>query len=370
MKSLCLMLFLSLFAFNSHAEHELVSQFRKAAIDFANAAKKKGYDRIDGIVLDEVIADAKTVHIVYDPHFQFSWGNRQYASWQGDIRAPNASIGPVIMRRFIRLNQAFASLRPSEMGGLAFHEISMKKDSNYASSSEILTHSSDNPIVSGLKAKEISRMTDKNNSLKSGGSTVVGGGGDLDDLLFKTSGLEYLIDFQPTAVVVGIPVELLRMALKYMKTAPSSSIKTDFELRGAGVELSRRDSILYVRSEKYRSKDRRTMALDSMMAARLYLLYAPDDLNLAEINTNIIADRTWSTSLIDVPFLVSPIDQTEFMTWENKEITATMNKEEVKQALEDAKKKADLKRKNVYPILSELYDYKVLLWSNEAQSFR
>lgn len=322
----------------------IVSKYRNSGIRVLTEAKKNGRSEIDGVVIDEVIDYIRSIKIQHSG-LQVYKAGRRCAAWQNVSAIADPKYN--MMENYISLNKNCDHVQSIEVAGIMVHEAigaKLKSDRNYEISSELLMKSSTSPINNLKDEQKINSISEKNRNHKMyllrGGSTLVGGGGDSDDLSFKVIGLNYLNTFPDQFSLYGIPIGLLKKSIKYMKTAPSSSIDTFLELRQAGVESSRQDSVIYVDSEIYRGKDIKRIEMLAVMAARLYLLYSPDDLNLAETNDDIATTRTWISTLIEVPYLVFPIDHKKVIIWENPELSALMSEQQSEDYITAATKTA------------------------------
>lgn len=317
MKILFAILFVSVVS-QAQTPDEIVQKFREAAIQKLNEAKDRGISEIDGVPLDELLEAAKTRPVHYAPNYSVRIGHRSCAAWQEHTGA-------------IRLNKACANMTAESVAGISIHEFSglaKKRDLNYELTSELLTNKSGKPLISSAQALKIQQIKLRNNlSRTSGGSTVVGGGGDLADLNFKVAGLNYLNRFSDESMLLGIPVYLLKITVKLMSVA-SGNTSGLFELRAAGAEVARAGPVIYVNKDKFRDEDQVRLGILALFAARLYLTYVPDNLDIASLDPQ---SGRWVSSLLQQPYLV--IDASKKVIWENPEITSLLSQEEQKDAL-------------------------------------
>jgi len=303
-------------------------------------------------------AAARSALIVYDSSLQVRIGNRRCASWY-----PAEIIQGKKIPAHIRLNDECASLAEEERPFIALHEIlgvSKELDRNYEISSEIMANTQ---ILTDKTAHKISIMRKENSGAKfaSGGSTVVGGGGDFDDLLFKVAGFRYLQARTPGEDFYGIPVSLLKIAIKYMKVTPATDISTDFELRRSQVEGDAAN--LYVRSSLYRSRDTAELGLLAIQAARLYILFAPDEIHLAKVHSDSLLDGNWYSPLLELPYMTFPEGKDGFITWINESLLSGLTEVQRKRAFDSATTQGALARTN--PAYKKMRQYSYVVKAKE-----
>lgn len=328
--------FVLLFAFTSAAlaqQNEVTARFRDAAMTVILQLESEGVQHLQNIPLADIKKVALEVPLVHYPNLTFKVGNRNCALWQPDISR-------IQYKGHIYLNKDCKNVDDAQLRKLALHEIlgfGFNADRNYEITAEVFTRDLTAPPATLLDwGKFLENKRASASRSGGGGSVGVGGGGDLSDLRFKMEGLNFLNEI-PDSDFHGIPKELLRLALLHLNVWAASDIANIAEFRSATRDINRQP-VIYVHSSLHRNPEP-SAALGPLaaLAARLFIIHAPQYLGLTDVSED--------ASAIKVPYLVIPVDKTRFMTFENKNLTATMSEEDKEKALalatQDAARKAN-----------------------------
>lgn len=243
------------------AESRVVSNFRKAAVEAFTQMKADGVKEIEGIGIETLLESAKTVAIFYDKRFTVRTTTRGCAIWQKVYeKMPNMGSdmnisawrnsaehnlrngyiegaerftkmadeaqakldqeikSAKIIGQSIRLNDQCILLGADELKELATQEVlgvTGAKDLNYGSTLRYLNRD----------AKQFQNLQPQRHLQRRGGSVVVSGGGDVEDLRFKRAGLRYLTELGGEhATYKGLSGAELFEGLLQMELLPASDV--------------------------------------------------------------------------------------------------------------------------------------------------
>lgn len=261
-------------------------KFRQAAIAGIEEAQQKGFARIDGTDLNDVKKTATEIPLVHNPNLRISYENRRCAVWQKSTTSNG----------HIYLNDDCKNLNKDELKMLAFHEILNVhgiSDKQYEVSASVFSG-----VTLSTRSINLEKLKQKSKdvlNIGGGGSTGVGGGGDIDDIIFKIEGLKLLAS-HTESYFLGIPKDILNYAILHMNVKPASDIPTLIEMRGHNVEKTN-GAVVYVNSQLYRSKNEKLKGELALSAARLFLIYAADELGLVDENISSSRRFYFSDSL-------------------------------------------------------------------------
>lgn len=341
---------LSLLCASAFAEESLVTRFRQAAFSAVETAEQRGQAEVQGIALSDLKRVIRETPVVHYPNVNLKFGNRRCAVWYPEVQAIQIPSGKKVTNAaHIYLNKDCAELSFAELQALSLHEflgVGFNADRDYSASTEIILGKSKVQPMLLNKTKITETLK---NSFKSGGSTGVGGGGDNHDFRFKKLGLEYLRELGLNRVF-GVPTEMLELAIQKMKVSPARDIDQPMEFRAAGIEGPQ--AVVYIHSDHYRGTNETTLQMMALIAARLFVLYAPEDLGFADSKTG----RYFETSTIQTPWIVIPDGKGKNIYFTNPELKESLPEEEEKKAFDLQFKEARAEEEKIVGISQWIKD--------------
>jgi len=308
--------------------NSVAEEFRQAALLSIEEAQKLGFNNFGTVNFTDLKKFAENVPIGYNPNLTLRVENRRCAMWQ------NYSDTEIKVPPSIYLNGGCLNIPREDLKALALHEIlgaGFGADTNYEITLQIKHRKSANTwLLNSEQLKTTIKNFNRNKHGQSGTSTGVGGGGDVDDFKFKHAGLKYLEKID-TEKMWNIPKDLLRHTLFHMAVKPAADISHLIYMRGTNVEENlNRKAVVYVHSRIYRNLEDEALAGHiAVLAARMYLLYAADEMGL--VNERVGETKVYTTSSINKACLAMSQGPNEIVLWKNTTLLAKYSETEAEE---------------------------------------
>jgi hypothetical protein len=255
------------------SDDETIERFRWTGSALMDAARAKGLTEVGGIPIDTVAQELHDIPVVVMPqNIRVTVEGRQTAMWSH-------------LDRVVRLNPGIEKVDDETLGVLAIHETLgwyHKVDKFYDLSIGTvwrIANGFTGDISTAIFTKDIKNIRTKS---LAGGSTVVGGGGDENDIHWRLSvyRLLYEVKDKNPAVLGGFSPELVSLTFGKMDFVQAS----DIQRIGEVWDIPDADPKVFVMPSGYQMALNPKTNLMALHLTEAYLSVAPKALGLVRID--------------------------------------------------------------------------------------